>query len=104
MIDSSHLYSVIVEDAFGTVDDVKKHALRRCIINNEHLFHEFYTEHHFNSCHMSTDKFCEATEKFVEKKGLRIVEEKPYVTIDSKNRYTINVRFLITDEQLNEEL
>ena len=104
MNDSSHLYSVIVEHAFGTVDDVKKHALRNCVINNEPMLSEFCTEHQFSSRHMSPDEFCEAIEKFVEKKGLRIVEEEPYVTIDSKNRYTINVRFLITDDQVNEEL
>lgn len=70
-------------------------ALQRCVMNVTRLREEFYDSIDFSVIDPNwRDKFRLRMSDFIKEKGLRIIEEKPFVTVED-GKYEIAVTYMI---------
>ena len=83
---------VIVDNVIGNKLG-RKWALRNCV-HEDLLLHSDFMTNYFRSG-MTTDEYAEIISKFINEKGLRIVNEKPVPRMVD-DRYAVDVYYTIT--------
>lgn len=66
-------------------------AIRACVVNTPALRHEFAALYDSDT---QTDIWAELVKEFATRKGLKIVSEKPIMTIDG-NHYDVDIEYRI---------